>query len=94
MPVAIRAAQNDGTATDAAVAQVGETAAGFSHKGTLARDIVTFTIEALIVIVRSPFDTAQELFDDIVAELQKLTGLTVDDDHRNGLEIGDPAAWV
>jgi len=91
MPTPTRAAQN-GAATEAAVAQTD--AAAITQRSTVAADIVTRSTEGLTSIVQSAAGKARELFDGCAAEFTKIAGLTVDADHRPGLDLGDPTAWV
>lgn len=95
MTIAVQTAQNGAAASDTAVASVGDTvAAGLSGTSPVAGYLVTLTIETWTVFVQSLVGATRDLFDGFAAEVRKLIGLTMDDDHQAGLCYGDPTAYV
>ena len=92
---AVQTAQNGAAASDTAVAQISDTvAAGLSRTSPVAGYLVTLTIETWTVFVQSLVGMTRDLFDGFAAEVRKVIGLTVDDDHQAGLCLGDPTAYV
>jgi len=95
MTIAVQTAQNGDTATATAVARISDTvAAGLSRTSPVAGHLVTLTIETWAVFVQSLVGMARDLFDGFAAEIKKVIGLAMDDDHQAGLCLGDPTAYV
>jgi hypothetical protein len=95
MTIAVHTAQNGDTATATVVARISDTvAAGLSRTSPVAGHLVTLTIETWTVFVQSLVGMARDLFDGFAAEVKKVIGLTMDDDHQAGLCLGDPTAYV
>ena len=94
--IAVQTAQNGDAASDTAVTHVGDTVAdGLSRTSPVAGYLVTLTIETWTVFVQSFVGMTRDLFDGFAAEVRKVIGLTMDDDdHRAGLSLGDPTAYV
>jgi hypothetical protein len=46
------------------------------------------------VFVQSLLGMTRDLFDGLAAEVGKVIGLTMDEDHQAGLCLGDPTAYV
>ena len=92
---AVETAQNGAAASDTAVAQISDTVgAGLSRTSPVAGYLVTLTIETWTMFVQSLVGMTRDLFDGFAAEVRNVIGLTVDDDHRAGLCLGDPTAYV
>ena len=93
--IAVETAQNGDAASVTAVAPVGDTvAAGLSRTSPVAGYLVTLTVETWTVFVQSLVGMTRDLFDGFAAEVRKVIGLTMDDDHQAGLCLGDPTAYV
>jgi hypothetical protein len=93
--IAVETAQNGAAASDTAVVPVGDTgAAGLSRTSPVAGYLVTLTIETWTVFVQSLVGMTRDLVDGFAAEVRKVIGLTVDDEHQAGLCLGDPTAYV
>ena len=93
--IAVQTAQNGDAASDTAVAQISDTVgAGLSRTSPVAGYLVTLTIETWTVFVQSLVGMTRDLVDGFAAEVRKVIGLTMDNDHQAGLCIGDPTAYV
>ena len=68
--------------------------AGLSQASPVAGYLVTLTVETLTVFVLSLLGMTQVLFDGLAAEVGKVIGLLMDEDHQPGLCLGDPTAYV
>ena len=96
--IAVETARNGDAASGTAVARIGDTvAAGLSRTSPVAGylvTLVTLTIETWTVFVQSLVGMTRDLFDGFAAEVRKVIGLTMDNDHQAGLCLGDPTAYV
>ena len=95
MTIAVPTVQNVDAASDTGVARISDTvAAGLSRTSPVAGYLVTLTIETWTVFVQSLVGMTRDLFDGFAAEVRRVIGLTVDDEHQAGLCLGEPTTYV